>query len=334
VFFDFSPDLRKTFNRDFTSYFLHGRGAPVGALDSPKATGEPVGKVVKAGPRDFTLDGAVEIHRGDGLCFYNSQRQLCGTTVNDVQGRRITPARMEGLASGSTVYRNHDHAFLTTLEKSQTTRRIRVRFRLAAARSGLALLAQDEDGNEAMQVLDIAWMPAEKPEAALATIEKQLGKMGGTHYECTFVRVDVDPVPFLPIAAINGLRRDVLAALDAERQAAYPRWRGGAIKNNIPFPDTGLSFSGNVLNQSAEAFYRRHGVMKIEPAAESGRAMTGSRVMTTKHCIKHQLGWCARHGGTREPLNEPLALIDEEGHRLPLRFRCERCEMEVYFQET
>jgi len=39
-----------------------------------------------------------------------------------------------------------------------------------------------------------------------------------------------------------------------------------------------------VLNHKARAFYRRHQVRDIEPAAESGLAMQGRVVMTTRYC--------------------------------------------------
>lgn len=42
----------------------------------------------------------------------------------------------------------------------------------------------------------------------------------------------------------------------------------------------------------AREFYARHGVTSIESAAESGLDLAGKRVMTTKYCIKHQMGWC------------------------------------------
>jgi putative protease len=93
-----------------------------------------------------------------------------------------------------------------------------------------------------------------------------------------------------------------------------------------------------VLNEKARAFYQRHGVVEIQPAAESGLDMRGRKVMTTKHCIKHQLGYCARFklSNSSQPprLQEPLALIDEQGKTYPLRFDCARCEMDIYFLET
>jgi len=332
VIFDFFPDPRKTFNRGFTSYFLHGRKKPVGAIDSPKSIGEPIGRIVRLNRNSFTHDGKVELHRADGLCFYNKQRELVGTTVNDVQGSTIFPDRIEGLAIGTLIFRNHDHVFLNILEKSKTARKITVRFRLAETINGLALFAQDEDSNEAMFTIEIEKSPAEKPEQALEAVDRQLRKLGGTEYECSFVRCDLSEAYFIPLSALNMLRRGALEELSRQRLENFPRQEGGAVINNAPFPQQNLTFQGNVLNQKAEEFYRRHGVHRIDPAAESGLDMHGRKVMTTKHCLKHQLGWCPKEHPEVQ-LDEPLALMDEHENVFPLRFRCKECEMEVFYGE-
>jgi len=332
VIFDFTPDPLKTFNRGYTEYFLHGRKEPVGSPDTPKSLGEPLGSVSRLGRGFFCLDGRSEVHRGDGLCFFNKRRDLVGTTINDVQGRNIFPDKMEGLAVGLQVFRNHDHVFLSQLEKSQTERKIGVRFRLAATQTGLALFAQDEDGNESMATLACEKTPAEKPEQALATIDKQLRRLGGTEFDCTYIRVDLPEVYFIPMGTLNALRRAALEDLAQQRLENFPRRLGGAVKNEAPYPVQELTFQGNVLNQTAAAFYRRHGVTKIEPAAESGLDLRARKVMTTRHCIKHQLGWCPKENKTVK-LQEPLALVDEQGRTFPLRFNCAECQMEVYFLE-
>jgi putative protease len=332
VIFDFTPDPLKTFNRGYTEYFLHGRKEPVGSPDTPKSLGEPLGSVSRLGRGFFCLDGRSEVHRGDGLCFFNKRRDLVGTTINDVQGRNIFPDKMEGLAVGLQVFRNHDHVFLSQLEKSQTERKIGVRFRLAATQTGLALFAQDEDGNESMATLACEKTPAEKPEQALATIDKQLRRLGGTEFDCTYIRVDLPEVYFIPMGTLNALRRAALEDLAQQRLVNFPRRLGGAVKNEAPYPAQELTFQGNVLNQTAAAFYRRHGVTNIEPAAESGLDLRARKVMTTRHCIKHQLGWCPKENKTVK-LQEPLALVDEQGRTFPLRFNCVECQMEVYFLE-
>lgn len=331
IFFDFTPNPAKTFNRGFTQYFLHGRQGPVGSPDTPKSLGEPVGRVTKIERYSFTLDGKTEIHRGDGLCYFNSQHELVGTSVNDVQGGRIFPSKPEGLTVGAEVFRNHDHAFLSALEKSQTERKLAVRLRLTETMKGFALFALDEDGNEVMFALEAEKLPAEKPEQALAAVEKQLRKLGGTEFECAYLRSDLTQPFFIPLGTLNALRRGALEDLLRERLRNYPRQSAAIVPNEEPFPETTLTYRGNVLNHKARAFYRRHGVTEIEPAAEAGLDMRGRLVMTTRHCIKHQLDACKRFGGS-QTLAEPLALVDEQDNRYPLRFDCKNCVMEVYFE--
>ena len=176
---------------------------------------------------------------------------------------------MEELALGVLVYRNHDHAFLAALENSKTERKMAVRFRLAETREGLALFAQD-DGRQRGHVHPGAGiLPAEKPEQAAAAIETQLRKLGATEFECVFLRSDLPEPCFIPLGALNALRRGALEELLAERLRNFPRQSGGCASTTTPLPGGELSFEGNVLNERARAFYRRHGVTEIEPAAES-----------------------------------------------------------------
>jgi putative protease len=358
VVFDFAPNPAKTFNRGFTRYFIGGRREPVGSPETPKALGEPAGRVTRIRGGAFTLDGSLEIHRGDGLCFFNPARELVGSTVNDVRGGWVALDRMEGLAVGAAVYRSHDHLFLSALEKSETARKIRVRFRLAASMLGFALFAQDEDGCEAMFVMPGERILAEKPEQALSTIEKQLRKLGGTPFECDFVRIDLPEAYFLPLSTLNALRRGALEALERQRAEETPRPTGGALGSgalgsgaldsgalgngaslrgapspSVPFPQASLGFEGNVLNRRAREFYQRHGVTHFEPAAESGLDLRGRRVMTTKHCIMHQLDLCRKYNPNARAIpapEAPLSLVDAQGVVYPLRFRCRECEMDVY----
>ncbi len=121
-----------------------------------------------------------------------------------------------------------------------------------------------------------------------------------------------------------------MEALRAARAAARPVERSEILPNGVPYPVRELTYLGNVLNRRAAAFYRRHGVTKIEPAAEAGLDLHGRTVMTTKYCVKYQLGHCPREG--QPPLqNEPLTLVAENGQRLRLKFECKACVMEVIY---
>ncbi len=69
------------------------------SFDTPKAVGERVGRVAGVSGGTFTLDGAHDLAPGDGICFL-TPRGVTGTNVNAVEGRRITPNRMEGITPG------------------------------------------------------------------------------------------------------------------------------------------------------------------------------------------------------------------------------------------
>ncbi len=310
---DFTPDVNKTFNRGYTAYFLNGRGEVVGSPRTPKMTGELLGTVESVGPDSFVISAG--LRPGDGFCFFDRNGALRGSAVNAVHGRTVVPEKMEGIEPGTAIHRNHDHEFLTRLGRSRPERRIAVQFRL----DGSTLMAADEDGNRAETRFDAP--PAAKPERAMETLRRQLAKTGETEFACAGVKVE-GAAPFLPVAALNALRRETLERLRAERERNRPKPEPGVMANDAPYPERELAWTANVLNRRAEQFYRRHGVVSTEPAAESGLDMRGRQVMTTRYCIREQLGMC----GSRAP----LALIDEQARRLELRFNCAACHMEVW----
>jgi putative protease len=178
---------------------------------------------------------------------------------------------------------------------------------------------------------------AHKPAQAEATACRQLEKTGDTPFVAIGVNLAWDRPYFLPVSSLNELRRDVLDRLLDVREANRPRMespmRRGIERNDVPYPETTLTYRGNVLNRQADAFYRRHGVTDIEPAAESGLDMEGRVVMRTRYCLKHQLGLCSGDpAGRKDPgWAGPLYLVDEDGRRYRLRFRCAECEMEVVY---
>ena len=99
--YTFQPDLRKTFNRGYTTYFAHGRQPNIASFDTPKAVGEFVGTVKEIRHDSFNVAGTASFANGDGLCFLNKDHQFEGLRANRVAGNRIWPFRMpQGLRPG------------------------------------------------------------------------------------------------------------------------------------------------------------------------------------------------------------------------------------------
>jgi putative protease len=291
--------------------------------------GEFLGTVMSVDGLSFTLDTTIELHTGDGLCFFDKRRDLCGTTVNSVRGQAITPDKIGEIGRGTRIYRNCDRIFARRLGR-RAERKIPVRLTLEESSAGFSLSATDEDGNTAGETLAIEKVKAENPKKALANARKQLSKTGGTVFTCERVDIAWDEGYFVALSTLNDLRRRTLERLAAARAANRPHLKKTILRNDAPYPEETLTYLGNVLNQKASAFYRRHGVTQIEPAAESGLDMRGRAVMRTRYCIKHQLGLCPRREEAPS-LAEPLYLLDEDGHRYELRFDCGACEMDVVF---
>ena len=121
---NFQPNLEKTFNRGFTDYGLTGHASRFASINTPKSIGEFVGVVTHVEKSFFVLDGDMELHNADGICFFDRQQNLCGTVVNRVEGRRIYPQKIHGIRVRQKIYRNYDYEFCRTLTSRAAQRKI------------------------------------------------------------------------------------------------------------------------------------------------------------------------------------------------------------------
>ncbi|CAB1368261.1 peptidase U32 family protein [Denitratisoma oestradiolicum] len=324
----FTPRPEKTFNRGTTDYFVQERKTDIGAFDSPKFAGEPIGQVRALGDRHFEVDSSTPIHNGDGLSFYTADGELSGLRVNRAEGNRLFPAEpVPGLTVGTALYRNRDQEFERLLEKKSAERRINVGMELVRINAGLRLTLRDEDGREASAELRQALEPAKDPAKALETLHGHLGKLGSTMFAAREIRLDLDVPCFLPASTINSLRREAVAGLEATRLAAYRRpSRTLPVEPPVSYPENELSYLGNVLNRKARDFYTRHGVQLIADAYEANQEAGAVSLMITKHCLRYSFNLCPKQVKGIRP--EPMTLVNGK-ERLTLRFDCKPCEMHV-----
>ncbi|MFH1567987.1 MAG: U32 family peptidase [Gemmatimonadota bacterium] len=326
----FTPDVDRTFNRGFTEYYLDGGRAAPAVPETPKMTGERLGAVEEVGHGWFELRRAAALTPGDGLCYFDPRGQLRGFAVHAVEGRRVYADGLEGLQPGAEVSRNRDHAFLREVSRAPVRRRIPVRLRLEETAAGLALEAEDGDGNRGRGELEVEKAPARQPERVREAAARQLTRTGDSDFAVAAVELAWSQPWFLPLSALNELRRRALESLARHRADRRPVAVQALTPNDAPFPEPRLTFLGNALNHQAVAFYRRHGAEVLEPAAESGLDLAGRQVMRTRYCVRGQLGLCLLEDGG-QAAREPLHLVDEDGHPYRLAFHCDTCEMSVYY---
>jgi putative protease len=51
--------------------------------------------------------------------------------------------------------------------------------------------------------------------------------------------------------------------------------------------------------------------------------------MRCRYCLRHELGFCVKHGGRKPTWREPLMLRLADGRCFPLHFDCKNCQMLV-----
>ena len=328
--FTFTPQPDKTFNRGYTDYFANDRQDDIGAFDSPAFVGEAVGEVAEIGDGWFAVDSSATFHNGDGVCFHDAGGEVLGMRINRAEGNRLFPAEMPAeLTVGATLFRNRDQEFERALEKDSADRRVSVRPVFSETPDGFRLTLTDEDDvTVAVDTAEMAKTPAENPARALATLRDNLGKFGNTMFAAGGpVQLELSQPWFLPVAAINALRRDACEKLEAARIATHPRPpRAAPAAEPVPYPQDELTYLGNVFNARARAFYEKHGVRLIEDAYEAGNEKGLVSLMITRHCLRHAFNLCPKEVKHLKP--DPMTLVNGN-EKLILKFDCKACEMHV-----
>jgi len=338
----FTPDPDKTFHRGATDYFARGRGADIGAFDTPAFVGRPLGQVTRLGPDWFELASDAPLANGDGLNYLH-KRQVLGVQANRAEHRggqlgRVWPneplAGLPGLAVGTALNRNRDHAWEQALTRPSAQRLIPVRARFAETEDGFLLTLADQDGvtGEARAVLER--QPARDPGQAETSLGEQLGRLGNTDFELTELVVDWREPWFVPASLANRLRREAVESLARARLAAHVRPpRRAEVQPPAVYPEVRLSYLANVYSQAARRFYARHGVRLVADAYEAHAEAGEVSLMITRHCLRYAYSLCPKQargvtGRQGQVRAEPMTLVNGS-ERLTLTFDCRACEMHV-----
>lgn len=327
----FTPDLHKSFNRGFTTYFSTDENPRrIASVDTPKWRGQEVGRVVKCDGRRLTADLSAEIHNGDGLVWFDRRGEFCGQRINRAEGSSLYPAQSVDVRPGTILYRNRDTEFDRQLEGQTAERRISVDIVLRTCSFGVALDLCDEAGNHASVALETQLEPARSPQDEQR--RRQLSRLGDTVYSLGNLTDSVGQL-FIPNSLLADLRRRGIEALQRVSRLAWrqPRRRQENRDARLEGP-TSLTYHDNVANRLAREFYRDHGATEIQPALEADASVRPDVVMTTRYCLRREFGQCLL-GKTPRPADSkpwPRNLALRSGALLyPLSFDCRACRMHL-----
>lgn len=327
----FTPDIDRTFNRGYTSYFLHKPGR-MASLDTPKWAGLEIGRVISdydSRRKSFRARLLQVVANGDGLGFYDSQGHYQGFRLNRVEGDVLYPATpVPELVAGMTIYRNSDKVFFDKLDGNNAgcSRTIGVKVELNHIDGDrIALEAVDERGCVVTLVVECEVQAARSPQQEQR--RRVMCKTGDTIYRVVDVFDNLGEC-FIPASELTKARRDLLSLLDKAAEATYNYdRRKPLVLAGDAFAGIKLSYHDNVANRMSRKFYEDHGAVVGQEAIERKLPAGEVRVMQTRYCIRRELGACLRHGGSTK-LPSPLFLRNESGlYRLDFDCRC--CGMDV-----
>lgn len=335
----FIPSTDKTFHRGSTDYFVNARKSDIGAFDSPKFIGLPVGEVLKVSKDHLDVEVTEPLANGDGLNVM-IKREVVGFRANTVEKTgenryRVwpneMPADLHKARPRQALNRNLDHNWQQALLRTSSERRIAVDIELSGWQEQLILTMTSEDGVSVTHTLDGQFAGADNAEKALSNLQDGIAKLGQTIYYPRDVAVNLPGALFVPNSLVNQLRRETVGMLDEARLTAYQRGSRKPVSVPPPvYPETHLTFLANVYNHKARAFYQRYGVQLIDAAYEAHEEKGDVPVMITKHCLRFAFNLCPKQakGNIKSWRATPMQLVHGD-EVLTLKFDCRPCEMHV-----
>lgn len=256
----FIPSTDKTFHRGSTDYFVNARKGDIGAFDSPKFIGLPVGEVLKVAKDHLDVQVTEPLANGDGLNVM-IKREVVGFRANTVEKTgenryRVWPNEMPAdlykARPNAALNRNLDHNWQQALLKTSSERRIAVDIALGGWEEQLILTMTCEDGISVTHTLDGLFEVANNAEKALSNLKDGVAKLGQTIYYARNIEVNLPDALFVPNSLLNQFRRETAEMLDEARLANYPRGSRKAEAVPAPvYPDTHLFPCERLQPQSA-----------------------------------------------------------------------------------
>lgn len=242
-------DLEQVYSRGLTPGFLEGsKHQRLVRGRFPKHRGVRVGEVTDVRGRGVVVELAGPVKAGDGVVFDAGRPQddeaggvvfqvlRDGAPVDGESTEGAVTLLMgrgvgEGVGVGDRVWRTRDPALLARLKdvwEGGVRRRAPVWARVAGGvGEHLTLELRDAAGRSVTVESEGELQAARGRPLGRETLAKQLGRLGGTSLELAGLEVDLVGDCFLPVSALNTMRREASERLLAVRRGLRVRDLGG-----------------------------------------------------------------------------------------------------------
>lgn len=337
IYYNFEPNVEKSFNRGFTEYQVNKEN--YWNFDTPKSVGEFIGTVGKITPKSFEVKGKI-LSNGDGIMVGTQ-----GMRVNKVENGFVFPPSadvIKDIRPKMEVWRNLDYKFEQALEKPSAKRKISVDITFEINDFSAKLILSDKSN-----IVTIERGPFENAEKSQEeNYRKQLSKLGDTIFEIdTFKYLNNrQETLFIPSSVLAEMRREGVetllnkrAEIDLQRRHSFvlPDYIS-LSKNQDARGIIPQDFRANAMNSFAKEIIMNMNIESIDDAFENQQDTTHP-VMITRHCLKYALGHCPKYKNTNseysfspEKWKEPMSL--KIGNRkFLIKFGCNNsCFSEIF----
>ena len=213
-------DTVQVFNRGFTKGLFNGDfGRDFISYDRPDNRGVEVGKVISVSKNSAKVVFDEDIHEDDGLEF-NSHNQRFGMKSREFYqaGKVYNLELFKKPLENSKINRTYSKKLYEKIDKKieEYDYKRNIDFYLKIKIGEMPLIHAKSGDLETTYVLDKLVEPAKKSGLERDRVIENISKTGNSIFEVENIDLDLDDNAFLPISAINELRREALDILEDE----------------------------------------------------------------------------------------------------------------------
>jgi len=266
--------VTQIFNRGGEStsgYFFDYSGFHMMSTKTPKSTGTYLGKVVsvaKGAGRTGKLKVLIKIENevvaGDGAEVWTNIGENVGGYITESAkpGDTITVYINGSARAGELVYKSYDKALNDNakIEAKHDARKITLNLKLKIKAGQEIEMSLERDGIIGKATGGIPEIPKSQPLSRERILE-QLTKLGNTTFEVNLdsedTVVDIDDNLYLPMSALNNLRRECVLAFEERYTASFkrslPRTTVGV---SLVVPENSTIWKNELLSANAQTKHK------------------------------------------------------------------------------
>lgn len=211
-------DTLQVFNRGFTKGLFNGDfGRDFISYDRPDNRGIEIGKVIEVGRNSAKIIFDQDVYPGDGLEFSSSKKRF-GMKSREFYktGQTYQVELFKRPLENSEINRTYSKKLYEKIDEKIDSydykRRVHVDLKIKIGENPKIYLKSYD--LEATYILDRLVEPAKKAGLERGRVLENISKTGDSIFELDSINLDLDDNAFLPISAINELRREGLKILE------------------------------------------------------------------------------------------------------------------------